>query len=71
MREIDVIDSLSPGYYKAKLELARGYADIIDKSEVGFWVLPSPVQTVFGLIIFIILILLVRRSLALSRNSVS
>ena len=71
MREIDVIDSLSPGYYKAKLELARGYADSIDKSEVGFWVLPSPVQTVFGLIIFIILILLLRRSLALSRNSVS
>ncbi len=71
MREIDIIDSLSPGYYKAKLELARGYADTIDNSEVGFWVLPSPVQTAFGLIIFSILILLLRRSLAISRNSVS
>lgn len=71
MREIDVIDALSPGYYKAKLELARGYADGVDKSEVGFWVLPSPVQTAFGVIVFIVLIFVLRRSLALSRNSIS
>lgn len=71
MREIDVIDSLAPGYYSAKLELARGYADTIDKSEASFWVLPSPVQTAFGVIVFIVFILILRRSLAISRNSVS
>ena len=30
LREIDVIDPLSPGHYKAKLSQARGYAEVID-----------------------------------------
>ena len=71
MREIDYIESLSPGYYHATLEQARGYSDALDTREIGFWVIPSPVQTFFGLIALILLILLLRRSLAISRHFVS
>ena len=71
MREIDVIDKLFPGYYRATLEQARGYGDAIDKSEKGFWILPSPTQGVVGVIVLILLLLLLRRSLAISRNTIS
>lgn len=71
MREIDVLDELSPGYYTARLDLNRGYQDIVDTKAVTFYVLPSGIQTFFGLIIFIFLVWLIRRSLQLSRHSVA
>ncbi len=71
MREIDVLDELSPGYYTARLELNRGYKDIIDTKAVTFYVLPSGREAFLGVIIFIFLIWLIRRSLQLSRHSVA
>lgn len=70
MREIDMTEALTPGYYTAHLELNRGYKDIIDEQEVGFWVLPSKTQSFVGVIVFLILILIIRKSLRLSRHSV-
>lgn len=71
MREIDVFDELSPGYYTARLDLNRGYKDILDTKEVTFYILPSVRETFFGVLMFIFLIWLIRRSLQLSRNSVA
>jgi hypothetical protein len=69
MREIDMTEALTPGYYTAHLELNRGYKDIIDEQEVGFWVLPSKTQSFIGIIFLLILILIIRKSLRLSRHS--
>ncbi len=71
MREIDVLDELSPGYYTARLDLNRGYQDIIDTKEVTFYVLPSAQQAFFVAIIFVLLVWLIRRSLQLSRHSIA
>lgn len=71
MREIDVLDELSPGYYTARLDLNRGYQDIIDTKEVTFYVLPSGKETFVGVIIFLFIAWLIRRSLQLSRHSVA
>jgi hypothetical protein len=70
MREIDMTEPLTPGYYTAHLELNRGYEDIIDERKVSFWVLPNKEQTFIGLILLIGLLLLLRTSLRLSRHSV-
>jgi hypothetical protein len=70
MREIDMTEPLTPGYYTAHLELNRGYEDIIDERKVRFWVLPNKEQTFIGLILLIGLLLLLRTSLRLSRHSV-
>lgn len=71
MREVDLLSPLIPGYYRAHLELNRGYKDIIDEQEVVFWVLPTALEWVVGFVILLLLILLIRRSLALSRHSIS
>ena len=71
MREIDVLDELSPGYYTARLDLNRGYQDIVDSQQVTFYVLPSGRQAFFGLLVTIFLLWLIRRSLQLSRHSVA
>ena len=71
MREVDLLSPLLPGYYHAHLELNRGYKDIVDEREVTFWVMPSTMELLVGLTLLILLILLIRRSLALSRHLIS
>lgn len=68
MREVAMADELPIGYYRAHIELNRGYADIVDEEEVSFFVLPTPKDGIFFVTIFVILALLVRRSLRISRN---
>lgn len=68
MREVALTDALSVGYYRAHIELNRGYKDIIDAEEVSFWVLPKTQDVLFFVIIIFALALLVRRSLRISRN---
>lgn len=71
MREIDLLGSIMPGYYHAHLELNRGYKDIVDERDVAFWVMPTFMQWFVGLILLLLLTLLIRRSLKLSRHFVS
>lgn len=71
MREIDMLEPLIPGYYHAHLELNRGYKDVVDERDVSFWVLPSFIGWVIGLTVLVLLFLLIRRSLTLSRHSIS
>lgn len=68
MREVVVTDALSIGHYRAHIELNRGYKDIVDEEEVSFWVLPDTEGAVFFAIIMLALVLLIRRSLRISRN---
>jgi hypothetical protein len=42
------------GYYKAHLEMHRGYSDIVDTKDVGFWVLPWMYIGSIALVIFVI-----------------
>ena len=70
MREIAVRDSLSIGYYKATLELNRGYKDIIDTREVSFWIIPGPEGMLLIVVLTILFFWLIRRSLSLSRHFV-
>lgn len=68
MREIDMIEPLTPGYYTLHIEQNRGYQNIVDEAAVHFWVLPSATQTFVGLIVLLMLVLLIRKSLQLSRH---
>lgn len=70
MREVAVTNALSIGHYRAHIELNRGYKDIVDEEEVSFWILPSMQDTLFFVVIVMILALLIRRSLRISRNRV-
>jgi hypothetical protein len=71
IREVDLLESLMPGYYHAHLELNRGYKDIVDERDITFWIMPTATEWIVGLFILLLLILLIRRSLALSRHSIS
>lgn len=71
MREINLFTSVFPGYYTATLDLSRGYGEDIDHEEVSFWVLPTMKATGIGLTLLILLGLIIRRSLRLSRSSLS
>ncbi len=71
MREIDLTDPLSPGYYTAHLEQNRGYKNIVDERDTYFWVLPSLMQVIFFITGLLVIVMLIRRSLKISRNSVS
>lgn len=71
MREINLLSPLLPGLYHAHLELNRGYNNIVDERDVSFWVMPSFIQWVIGFILLLLLILLIRRSLKLSRHSLA
>lgn len=68
MREVVATDALSIGYYRAHIELNRGYKDIIDEKEVSFWVLPNTKDALLFIIIILVLVLLTMRSLRISRN---
>lgn len=68
MREMDLSESLLPGYHTATLSLASGYGDKIETRAVGFWVRPSFLALTLALLGFLLLALLVRRSLQLSRH---
>jgi len=71
MRELNVHNALSPGFYTAKLEQNRGYQDIVDERVVSFWILPNTTQWAIMLIVLLATTLLVRRSLKLSKHFVS
>ena len=71
MREINIHEKLTPGYYTATLEQNRGYDDIVDEESVSFWVLPTFMQGVVTLALFIAFVWFVRRSLALSKHFIS
>ena len=46
------------GYYKAELNLSRGYDDLSDELSLGFWILPwQPI--VIGLLIIVLLAVLI------------
>jgi hypothetical protein len=70
-RDVALVEALAPGYYRATLELNRGYADIVDTANTWFVVLPSFRMTAFSIILLLALGLLVRKSLRLSRNHVA
>lgn len=71
LREVFLTDTLSPGPYTATLSLARGYGEDIDTLEVRFFVLPTVTTLLLTLLFVLFLIYLIRRSLRLSRNSIS
>ena len=68
MREVAIATPLSIGYYRAHIELNRGYKNIVDEEEVSFWVLPDVQTAFFFIVLIVILALLIRRSLRVSRN---
>lgn len=70
MLEVNVLHPLFPGYYRAHLELNRGYGNIVDKVQVGFWVASSFKQFLLFLVGIIVLGWFVKRSLQLSRHLV-
>lgn len=71
MREIDQLEPLAPGYYTAEIALSRGYGTVIDFDRVSFVVLPTFRFAAITLTILILLALLIRRSLRISRSSLS
>jgi hypothetical protein len=70
MREIDMTEPLTPGYYALHLEQNRGYNDIVDKRDVIFWVLPSGGQLFITLICLLLFFFILRKSFRLSRHSI-
>jgi hypothetical protein len=71
VREVDVFSDLAPGYYHAHLEENRGYADIVDDRDVTFWILPSPLGSVWIVIGLFVALFIIRRSLQLSKHRIS
>lgn len=68
MREVVVEEKLPIGPYRARLELNRGYANIVDEDEVRFWVIPGS-WGITGIILgFVAILALLRRSLSISRH---
>lgn len=70
MLEVDVLSPLFPGYYKANLELNRGYENIVDDREVRFWVIPGLRGTLILIVVLIGLGWLLKRSWQISRHFV-
>lgn len=70
MREVEVRDNLSVGFYRAHLELNRGYGDIVDEDEVSFWIMPGALGLLLIFLGVIFVVWLLRRSLSLSRHAV-
>lgn len=70
MREVAVTEDLSVGPYAARLDLNRGYGDVVDEASVDFWILPGPWGWAWISIGIIAFVSLLWRSLRLSRNSV-
>lgn len=70
MREVSSADPLSVGFYRAHIELNRGYGDVVDEEEVTFWVVPGTTGLVLILLGLILFALLIRRSLTLSKHFV-
>lgn len=69
-RDIVLSGELVPGIYHATLELNRGYADIVDTASVRFIVLPGVREALFFAVVVLVLLMVVRKSLRLSRNRV-
>lgn len=70
MREFTIEEELSPGYWRATLELNRGYGDIVDEAAVWFVVLPTPEGGFMIVVLLVIIGWVLRKSLRLSRNFV-
>ncbi len=72
-RENDVafIENLFPGYYRATIDLNRGYGNVIDTKTVWFIVVPSPSGWAILVIALVISFPVLRRSLRISRNFTS
>ncbi|OGZ05859.1 MAG: hypothetical protein A2845_03590 [Candidatus Lloydbacteria bacterium RIFCSPHIGHO2_01_FULL_49_22] len=70
MREVDVSDALSIGYYRAHIELNRGYRDVVDEREISFWIVPGPEGTLLIILGSVFLVWLIRRSLQLSKHRI-
>jgi hypothetical protein len=71
MREVDLREPLRIGRYTAHLELNRGYGDIVDEQKVVFWVIPGPEGFLVIILSVLFFVWLLRRSLSLSRHSIS
>lgn len=61
-------EHLAPGVYTARLELNRGYGNLIDTRTVRFVVYPTGWSLVFWILGFFVFIFLIVRSLKLSRH---
>lgn len=70
-RDIVYPQALSPGFYRATLELNRGYGDVVDTASVRFAVVPSFRASILSFVLLLLVVLGVRRSLRISRNRVS
>jgi len=53
-KEISWQRSSAMGYYKAHLYLNRGYGNVVDEKEIGFWVIPWKIVTIAILVIIAI-----------------
>jgi hypothetical protein len=71
MRELMYAQPLFPGYYRATLEHNAGYGDVVEERTVSFVVLPSFIGGFLTFAALVGIVLLVRRSLRLSRHSLS
>lgn len=70
-REVVLPGGLTAGIYRATLELNRGYADIVDTESVRFAVLPSARTALLWVVVGLMVVIIIRKSLRLSRNRVS
>lgn len=68
MLEVDLFSTLYPGFYRAHLELNRGYGNIVDEKEVSFWVVPSLMQMLLFVVMLAVLATILWRSFRLSRH---
>jgi hypothetical protein len=66
--EITINEKLSPGIFTARLDLNRGYGDIIDVRSMRFVVFPTGWTLFLSIIALSVFIYLVIRSLRLSRH---
>lgn len=69
-RDVAYIKHLLPGVYRATIELNRGYNDEIDTQTINFVVIPRGITWLWLLAVILLVALLVRKSLRISKNTV-
>lgn len=70
-RDVAVVSGVTPGFYRAQLEMNRGYQDIVDTANTWVVVLPNSTGWIWVIISVLIIAYLIRRSIRLSRNFVT
>jgi hypothetical protein len=70
-RELAVSEEIPLGFYRATLEMNRGYQDIVDTESTWFVVLPRGSGWIWMILVIVVIVYLIRRSLRLSRYSLS